>query len=49
LGLPIVEQIISDHQGTISYVSEIGKGTIFTLWLPPAPRAAEEGNFTAGP
>jgi PAS domain S-box-containing protein len=34
LGLPIVEQIISEHRGTIKYVSEIGKGTTFIVSLP---------------
>jgi PAS domain S-box-containing protein len=48
LGLPIVEQIVSDHQGTINYTSEIGKGTTFRIWLPSASREAEERNFTAG-
>jgi len=40
LGLPIVEQIVSDHQGTINYVSKIGKGTTFKIWLPAASRGA---------
>ena len=26
LGLPIVEQIVSEHRGTVDYVSELGKG-----------------------
>ena len=34
LGLPIVQQIISDHKGTIQYRSETGKGTTFTIVLP---------------
>jgi PAS domain S-box-containing protein len=34
LGLAIVRQIISAHGGTISYRSEIGKGTTFTISLP---------------
>jgi chemotaxis protein histidine kinase CheA len=29
-----VQQIISDHKGTITYRSEIGKGTTFTIVLP---------------
>ena len=33
LGLSIVQQIVSAHQGTISYTSEPGKGTTFTLCL----------------
>jgi PAS domain S-box-containing protein len=34
LGLPIVEQIISDHHGTVDYVSELGKGATFRISLP---------------
>jgi PAS domain S-box-containing protein len=34
LGLAIVRQIISAHQGTISYQSDPGKGTTFTISLP---------------
>jgi signal transduction histidine kinase len=34
LGLMIVRQIISAHQGTISYRSAPGKGTTFTVSLP---------------
>jgi len=34
LGLSIVETIIEKHFGTISVVSEIGKGTTFTVRLP---------------
>jgi PAS domain S-box-containing protein len=37
LGLAVVRQIISAHQGTISYQSEPGKGTTFTLSLPLEP------------
>ncbi|MDH3443602.1 MAG: ATP-binding protein [Deltaproteobacteria bacterium] len=34
LGLPIVQQIISAHKGTINYISELGRGTTFTVRLP---------------
>jgi PAS domain S-box-containing protein len=33
LGLPIVQQIVSDHHGTVDYVSELGKGTTFRISL----------------
>jgi PAS domain S-box-containing protein len=33
LGLPIVQQIVSDHHGTVDYVSESGKGTTFRVAL----------------
>ena len=34
LGLPIVEQIVSEHRGTVDYVTEMGKGTAFIVSLP---------------
>jgi two-component system sensor histidine kinase AtoS len=34
LGLAVVRQIISAHNGTISYRSEPGHGTTFTVSLP---------------
>jgi len=34
LGLSIAEQIVSAHQGTIDYVSELKKGTTFTVAVP---------------
>ncbi|MGH7928032.1 MAG: two-component system sensor histidine kinase NtrB, partial [Candidatus Binatia bacterium] len=36
LGLAIVRQIISAQGGTISYQSQVGKGTTFTISLPVA-------------
>lgn len=36
LGLPIVEQIVLDHNGTIDYTSEPGQGTTFRIVLPAA-------------
>ena len=34
LGLAIVHQIVQAHGGTISYTSQVGKGTTFRLCLP---------------
>ena len=34
LGLPIVEQIVSEHHGSVDYVTELGKGTTFMVSLP---------------
>ena len=38
LGLPIVQQIVSAHQGSIHYVTELGRGTTFTVELPVESR-----------
>jgi PAS domain S-box-containing protein len=34
LGLPIVQQIIAGHRGSVTFASESGKGTVFRLTLP---------------
>jgi len=34
LGLPLAQQIISEHRGKIEYVSELQKGTTFRVLLP---------------
>ena len=34
LGLPIVKEIIQQHDGDIEVISEAGQGTRVTLWLP---------------
>ena len=34
LGLPIAQQIVSAHKGTINYITELGRGTTFTVNLP---------------
>jgi signal transduction histidine kinase len=45
LGLPIVEQIISEHRGTVDYVTEFGKGTAFIVSLP----LSDTGELTKEP
>ena len=37
LGLAIVEHIINRHRGYLEIDSEVGKGSIFTVYLPVAP------------
>jgi signal transduction histidine kinase len=37
LGLPVVQQIVKEHQGSITVKSEVGHGTTFTLRLPRHP------------
>ena len=38
LGLAIVKHIVTNHGGSVSVVSEVGKGSTFTLRLPALPR-----------
>jgi len=42
LGLSMVYGIIDRHKGTITVDSEVGKGTVFTVSLPPAPAEKRE-------
>ncbi len=36
LGLSIIDQVVTRHGGTIAVHSELGAGTIFSVWLPLA-------------
>ena len=45
LGLPIVQQIVSEQRGTVDYVTEPGKGTTwFRVSFPAWRDAAQIGN-----
>lgn len=37
LGMPVIKQVVDLHGGTLSYVSEMGKGTTFHIELPLSP------------
>ncbi len=44
LGLSIAQEVIHEHQGTITVQSEIGKGSTFTIHLPiPVENVQDEG------
>jgi two-component system OmpR family sensor kinase len=39
LGLAIVKWLVEAHHGRIDVVSQLGQGSVFTVWLPLAQRA----------
>jgi PAS domain S-box-containing protein len=41
LGLAIVKEIVGQHNGDIEVRSEVGKGSAFFVWLPPAGELPE--------
>jgi signal transduction histidine kinase len=47
LGLVIVRQILSRHHGTLSYASEPGKGTTFTMRFPAISALQRKNNQLA--
>lgn len=45
LGLPIVEQIVEDHEGRIMVKSEVGKGSTFSVILPSGLEEKERSDL----
>ena len=41
LGLAIVKKIVEDHKGSITFETETGKGTSFTLRMPVDSESTE--------
>lgn len=48
LGLAISQKIISDHSGSISVRSQLGRGTEFTICMPLASEVPEESIIAVG-
>jgi two-component system phosphate regulon sensor histidine kinase PhoR len=56
LGLSIVKHIVEAHRGRVTVTSHVGKGSTFTVRLPPVEESASldervpvhSGNFTGG-
>ncbi|NVL91331.1 MAG: sensor histidine kinase [Desulfobacterales bacterium] len=46
LGLPIAKRIIEAHKGAIKVVSELGKSTTFSVFLPKAKMDNEDSEAT---
>jgi signal transduction histidine kinase len=36
LGLPVTQKIVHEHKGELTFKTQVGKGTTFTLLLPEA-------------
>lgn len=48
LGLPVSQKILREHNGDIKVVSEVGMGSIFTLYWPATPSAGSDAHHETG-
>ena len=48
LGLPVSQKILREHDGDIRVVSEVGMGSIFTLYWPAAKSLREKSHHETG-
>lgn len=45
LGLPVTHKIVQDHGGSLTFETQVGRGTVFALTLPAeAPKGAAPGD-----
>ena len=47
LGLPLVQRIVERHDGDITVQSDLGKGTVVTIWLPVVRKETAEKSSRA--
>lgn len=47
IGLSLVHSIVREHRGTIAFDSKVGKGTVFTVALPPRYVSPKPSDLTA--
>jgi two-component system, NtrC family, sensor histidine kinase KinB len=45
LGLAIVREIVTAHGGTATCQSQLGKGSVFSIYLPPGEKKVERNSF----
>ena len=48
LGLPVSQKILQEHDGDIRVVSELGMGSIFTLYWPANKQLREASHHETG-
>ena len=48
LGLPVSQKILREHDGDIKIVSEVGMGSIFTLYWPAENKPKSDSHHKTG-